>query len=68
MSSVRCSLLAASPCRAALADGCASLADVFPYAAAEGVILRIDGIEVQVRRPRANRPRMLQTDRLILRL
>jgi hypothetical protein len=34
----------------------ATLADVFAYAAAEGVKLRIDGTEVQVRRPRANRP------------
>jgi DDE superfamily endonuclease/Helix-turn-helix of DDE superfamily endonuclease len=33
-----------------------TLADVFAYAAAEGVMLRIDGTEVQVRRPRANRP------------
>ncbi|KPI11102.1 hypothetical protein OV450_8473 [Actinobacteria bacterium OV450] len=33
-----------------------TLADVFAYAAAEGVELRIDGTEVQVRRPRANRP------------
>jgi hypothetical protein len=33
-----------------------ALADVFAYAAAEGVRLRIDGTEVQVRRPRAGRP------------
>jgi len=33
-----------------------TLADVFAYAAAEGVRLRIDGTEVQVRRPAANRP------------
>ena len=33
-----------------------TLADVFAYAAAEGVRLAIDGTEVQVRRPRANRP------------
>ena len=33
-----------------------TLADVFAYAAAEGVQLRIDGTEVQVRRPKANRP------------
>jgi DDE superfamily endonuclease/Helix-turn-helix of DDE superfamily endonuclease len=33
-----------------------TLADVFAYAAAEGVRLRIDGTEVQVRRPRASRP------------
>jgi hypothetical protein len=33
-----------------------TLADVFAYAAAEGVDLRIDGTEVQVRRPKANRP------------
>jgi DDE superfamily endonuclease/Helix-turn-helix of DDE superfamily endonuclease len=33
-----------------------SLADVFAYAAAEGVRLRIDGTEVQVRRPAAGRP------------
>jgi hypothetical protein len=33
-----------------------TLADVFGYAAAEGVTLRIDGTEVQVRRPKANRP------------
>jgi hypothetical protein len=29
---------------------------VFAYAASQGVHLRIDGTEVQVRRPRANRP------------
>jgi hypothetical protein len=34
----------------------ATLADVFAYAAAEGVKLRIDGTEVQVRRPAAGRP------------
>jgi hypothetical protein len=33
-----------------------TLADVFAYAAAEGTELRIDGTEVQVRRPRANKP------------
>jgi hypothetical protein len=33
-----------------------TLADVFAYAAADGVLLRIDGTEVQVRRPRAGRP------------
>ncbi|WP_406729183.1 transposase family protein [Streptomyces sp. GD-15H] len=33
-----------------------TLADVFSYAAAEGVELRIDGTEVQVRRPRAHKP------------
>lgn len=33
-----------------------TLADVFAYAEAEGVTLRIDGTEVQVRRPKANRP------------
>jgi hypothetical protein len=33
-----------------------TLADVFAYASAHGVELRIDGTEVQVRRPRANRP------------
>jgi hypothetical protein len=33
-----------------------TLADVFAYAAAEGVELRIDGTEVQVRRPCANKP------------
>src|SRR5512135_1362541 len=33
-----------------------TLADVFACAAAEGVTLRIDGTEVQVRRPRADRP------------
>ena len=33
-----------------------TLADVFAYAAAEGITLRIDGTEVQVRRPSANRP------------
>jgi hypothetical protein len=33
-----------------------TLADVFAYAAAEGVQLRIDGTEVQVRRPQAGRP------------
>jgi hypothetical protein len=33
-----------------------TLADVFAYAASQGVHLRIDGTEVQVRRPAANRP------------
>jgi len=33
-----------------------TLADVFAYAEAEGITLRIDGPEVQVRRPKANRP------------
>jgi hypothetical protein len=33
-----------------------TLADVFAYAAAHGVQLRIDATETQVRRPRANRP------------
>jgi hypothetical protein len=33
-----------------------TLADVFAYAEAEGVTLRIDGTEVQVRRPKASRP------------
>jgi hypothetical protein len=33
-----------------------TLADVFAYAEAEGVTLRIDGTEVQVRRPKAQRP------------
>jgi hypothetical protein len=33
-----------------------TLADVFAYAAAEGVELRVDGTEVQVRRPRAGKP------------
>ena len=33
-----------------------TLPDVFAYAAAEGVRLRIDGTEVQVRRPPAGRP------------
>jgi DDE superfamily endonuclease len=33
-----------------------TLADVFAYAANEGVELRVDGTEVQVRRPKANRP------------
>jgi hypothetical protein len=33
-----------------------TLADVFAYAAAEGVELRIDGTEVQVRRPCAGKP------------
>ena len=33
-----------------------TLADVFAYAASEGVKLRIDGTEVQVRRPPAGRP------------
>jgi hypothetical protein len=33
-----------------------TLADVFAYASARGVELRIDGTEVQVRRPKAGRP------------
>ena len=32
------------------------MADVFAYAAARGVKLRIDGSEIQVRRPKAGRP------------
>lgn len=34
----------------------ATIADVFAYAAANNVTLRMDGSEIQVRRPRANRP------------
>ncbi|WP_309030414.1 transposase family protein [Streptomyces alfalfae] len=33
-----------------------TLADVFAYAEAEGIRLRIDGAETQVRRPKASRP------------
>jgi DDE superfamily endonuclease/Helix-turn-helix of DDE superfamily endonuclease len=33
-----------------------TLADVFAYASARGVTLRMDGTEVQVRRPQANKP------------
>jgi hypothetical protein len=33
-----------------------TLADVLAYAVAEGVTLRLDSTEIQVRRPRANRP------------
>lgn len=33
-----------------------TMADVFAYAAANGVTLRADGSEIQVRRPRANKP------------
>jgi DDE superfamily endonuclease/Helix-turn-helix of DDE superfamily endonuclease len=33
-----------------------TLADVFAYAAAHGITLRIDGSEIQVRRPPAHRP------------
>ncbi|MER5615208.1 transposase family protein [Streptomyces sp. NPDC002215] len=33
-----------------------TLADVFAYAEAEGITLRIDGAGTQVRRPKANRP------------
>jgi hypothetical protein len=33
-----------------------TLADVFAYAAARGIELRLDGTEVQVRRPRAGKP------------
>jgi hypothetical protein len=33
-----------------------TLADLFAYAAARGVTLRLDGTEVQVRRPRAGKP------------
>jgi hypothetical protein len=33
-----------------------TLADVFAYAAARGVTLRLDGTETQVRRPRAGKP------------
>jgi hypothetical protein len=33
-----------------------TLADVFAYASANGIKLRVDGSEIQVRRPKANRP------------
>ncbi len=33
-----------------------TLADVFAYASARGVVLRLDGTEVQVRRPRVGKP------------
>jgi len=33
-----------------------TLADVLAYAAAEGLVVRLDGTEIQVRRPRARRP------------
>jgi len=33
-----------------------TMADVFAYAAARGVTIRLDGTEVQVRRPRAGKP------------
>jgi hypothetical protein len=33
-----------------------TLEDVFAYAEAENVVLRIDAMETQVRRPRAHRP------------
>jgi hypothetical protein len=33
-----------------------TLADLLAYAAAEGLTLRLDGTEIQVRRPKANRP------------
>lgn len=33
-----------------------TLADVFAYAASQGMKLRVDGTEVRVRRPTANRP------------
>ena len=33
-----------------------TLADVFAYAASRGVTIRLDGTEVQVRRPRAGKP------------
>jgi hypothetical protein len=33
-----------------------TLADILAYAAAEGVTIRLDGTEIQVRRPQANQP------------
>jgi hypothetical protein len=33
-----------------------TLADVLAYAAAEGLTVRLDGTEIQIRRPKANRP------------
>jgi hypothetical protein len=33
-----------------------TLADVLAYAAAEGLVVRLDGTEIQVRRPQAHRP------------
>ncbi|MFE9677040.1 hypothetical protein ACFYO5_23305 [Streptomyces sp. NPDC006259] len=35
-----------------------TLEDVFAYAAAENVTLRIDGMETQVRRPKGGRPEL----------
>ena len=53
----RCWPPAGSRCPASPGLRLRTLADVFAYAAAQGVKLRIDGTEVQVkRRPRANRP------------
>jgi hypothetical protein len=56
MRSGRCPRPAASPSPGKPGLRLRTLADVFAYAAAEGVELRIDGTEVQVRRPQVNRP------------
>jgi hypothetical protein len=34
-----------------------TLADILAYAAAEGLVVRLDGTEIQVRRPKAHRHR-----------
>ena len=49
-------LLAGRGCAVATGVRLRTLADVFAYAAAEGVTLRVDATEVRVRRPRAGRP------------
>lgn len=49
-------LLAARGCATPSGARLRTLADVFAYAAAEGIRLRIDGTEIRVRRPRAGRP------------
>ncbi|MEU0663830.1 transposase family protein [Streptomyces lavendulocolor] len=56
MRSGPCSRRAGSLSPGASELGLYTLADVFAYAAVKVVELRIDGTEVQVRRPRANRP------------
>lgn len=48
-------LLAGRGCAVATGVRLRTLADVFAYAAAEGVILRMDATEIRVRRPRRGR-------------
>jgi hypothetical protein len=49
-------LLAGRGCATPTGQRLHTLADVMAYATAEGLTVRLDGTEIQVRRPKANRP------------